>query len=141
MLISIPFLVVTFLVYGLISELRNLHGKSLMCYVANLIVLYVSLSIIQLNGEEKIPEGYCELVGWEKCLPKPTQEPTKLIFIIDLGILLTSRFCSASSGWMWCALISIPRSKANFADEAVRLSWRDSCSTVHMRSVFQFSYW
>ncbi|XP_070491483.1 uncharacterized protein [Chironomus tepperi] len=49
MLISIPFLIITFLVYALIPELRNLHGKCLMCYTLSLTVLYAILSIIQMD--------------------------------------------------------------------------------------------
>ncbi|CAG9805772.1 unnamed protein product [Chironomus riparius] len=49
MLISIPFLIITFLVYALIPELRNLHGKCLMCYTLSLTVLYATLSIIQMD--------------------------------------------------------------------------------------------
>ncbi|GAB0093375.1 Methuselah, N-terminal domain [Sergentomyia squamirostris] len=49
MLLSVPFLVITFLVYAIIPELRNLHGKSLMCYVFGLTVGYVFLSVIHLQ--------------------------------------------------------------------------------------------
>lgn len=49
MLISIPFLVITFVVYASVKELKNLHGKCLMFYVASLIVLYADLSMIQLD--------------------------------------------------------------------------------------------
>lgn len=65
MLISVPFLVITFLVYACISELRNLHGKALMCYLVGLIFLYLSFSLIQLN-HEKIREisWLCTSVGY-----------------------------------------------------------------------------
>ncbi|KAL7037935.1 hypothetical protein ACKWTF_009403 [Chironomus riparius] len=38
--ISIPFLIITFLIYASIPELRNLHGKCLMCYTFSLTVFY-----------------------------------------------------------------------------------------------------
>ncbi|XP_071446664.1 G-protein coupled receptor Mth2-like [Hetaerina americana] len=50
MLVSIPFLLVTFLVYALIPELRNLHGKSLMCHVSSLLTAYTFLAVVQLGG-------------------------------------------------------------------------------------------
>ncbi|KAG8237624.1 hypothetical protein J437_LFUL017874 [Ladona fulva] len=50
MLVSIPFLLVTFLVYALIPELRNLHGKSLMCHVSSLLMAYTFLAVVQLGG-------------------------------------------------------------------------------------------
>lgn len=41
--VSIPLLAATFLVYAIIPELKNLYGKTLMCYVICLITAYVSL--------------------------------------------------------------------------------------------------
>lgn len=50
MIISVPFLFATFLVYAMIQELRNLHGKSLMCHVSSLLTAYLFLAIVQLGG-------------------------------------------------------------------------------------------
>jgi hypothetical protein len=50
LIISVPFLFATFLVYAVISELRNLHGKCLMCHVSSLLTAYVFLAVIQLGG-------------------------------------------------------------------------------------------
>lgn len=65
MIFSLPFLFITFCVYGFIPELRNLHGKSLMCYVFSLSTLYIGLSVVQLEGElfwaESIP---CIFTGY-----------------------------------------------------------------------------
>ncbi|XP_076245702.1 G-protein coupled receptor Mth2 isoform X1 [Calliopsis andreniformis] len=47
-IISIPFFLVTFLVYAIIPELRNLYGKTLMCYVACLILAYTFLILAKL---------------------------------------------------------------------------------------------
>ncbi|XP_026815187.1 G-protein coupled receptor Mth2-like [Rhopalosiphum maidis] len=47
MMLLLPFLLITFLVYALIRDLRNLHGKSLMCHVATLLVAYSSLVVVQ----------------------------------------------------------------------------------------------
>lgn len=44
--VSIPFLVATFLVYAIIPELKNLYGKTLMCYVICLIIAYVFLLLV-----------------------------------------------------------------------------------------------
>lgn len=48
MIISIPFLVATFLVYAITPELRNLYGKTFMCYVICLITAYVFLVLANL---------------------------------------------------------------------------------------------
>ncbi|XP_011696770.1 PREDICTED: G-protein coupled receptor Mth2-like [Wasmannia auropunctata] len=45
-IVSIPFLVATFLVYAITPELRNLYGKTLMCYVICLIIAYVFLILV-----------------------------------------------------------------------------------------------
>jgi hypothetical protein len=58
MLISIPFLIITFLVYALIPELRNLHGKCLMCYTVSLTILYAVLSLIQMDKEHLILQTF-----------------------------------------------------------------------------------
>lgn len=48
MIISEPFLLLTFLVYSCLPGLQNLHGKSLMCYVSTLFFGYLFLSIVQI---------------------------------------------------------------------------------------------
>ncbi|KAK4872553.1 hypothetical protein RN001_014582 [Aquatica leii] len=46
-IISMPFLLLTFIVYALLPE-RNLHRKSLMCYVITLFGAYLLLAIMQI---------------------------------------------------------------------------------------------
>ncbi|OXU30938.1 hypothetical protein TSAR_002776 [Trichomalopsis sarcophagae] len=41
--LSVPFLAVTFLVYAIIPELRNIYGKTLMCYVFALLSAYSTI--------------------------------------------------------------------------------------------------
>lgn len=50
--LSSLFLIATFLVYALIREIRNIHGVTVMCYVASLAVTYIGLGIHQLHTEE-----------------------------------------------------------------------------------------
>lgn len=64
MLMSVPFLVLTLLIYGFIKELRNLHGKCLMCYVFGLISLYLSFALIQLYHDEIMDTKYCAWTGY-----------------------------------------------------------------------------
>ncbi|KAG5681897.1 hypothetical protein PVAND_011303 [Polypedilum vanderplanki] len=65
MLISIPFLIITFCVYAFIPELRNLHGKCLMCYVFSLTTFYVALCIVQLDKDRVFPETFeCAFLGY-----------------------------------------------------------------------------
>ncbi|CAH1722926.1 unnamed protein product [Chironomus riparius] len=65
MLISIPFLIITFLIYACVPELQNIHGRSLMCYTFSLTILYAALitaqmDIIDLYLHQKI----CKTVGY-----------------------------------------------------------------------------
>ncbi|KAG8239839.1 hypothetical protein J437_LFUL011465 [Ladona fulva] len=46
MFISIFFLIITFFVYAYIPELRNLHGKCLLCHVASLLTGYVFMALL-----------------------------------------------------------------------------------------------
>lgn len=66
MLLSIPFLVITFAIYGFITEIRNLLGKCLMSYVFSFAILYATSSIIELYNKvllEKHTE-ICTTLGY-----------------------------------------------------------------------------
>ncbi|KAL1452093.1 hypothetical protein WDU94_006406 [Cyamophila willieti] len=65
MSISIICLLVTFLVYAIIPELRNLHGRCLMCHIISLIFAYLFLVSIQILA--KVPEFH-DLVKEELCV-------------------------------------------------------------------------
>lgn len=60
--VSIPFLVATFLVYAIIPELKNLYGKTLMCYVICLIIAYVFLLLVNYIYISSIP-ALCFITG------------------------------------------------------------------------------
>lgn len=64
MIVSIPFLVVTLLVYALLKELRNLHGKCLMCYLVGLICFYLSFCLIHIVSDFLMEHhALCEGIG------------------------------------------------------------------------------
>lgn len=48
MIISIPFLLITLIVYLLFPELHNLHGKCFMCYLLSLMIGYLTLSYVNI---------------------------------------------------------------------------------------------
>lgn len=65
MLISVPFLVVTFLIYGFIRELRNLHGKCLMCCIFGLTIFYFSMALNNLFQVELLEINWlCQTTGY-----------------------------------------------------------------------------
>lgn len=65
MLISLPFLILTFIVYGSISELRNLHGKCLMSYIVAITILYIGLIVVNLANDWFIGGEFpCLLLGY-----------------------------------------------------------------------------
>ncbi|KFB50583.1 AGAP006216-PA-like protein [Anopheles sinensis] len=57
-LVSLPFMVATFVVYALLPELQNIPGKSLMCYVASLTVGYLLLALMRFSLYEH-QSGWC----------------------------------------------------------------------------------
>ncbi|XP_026815188.1 G-protein coupled receptor Mth2-like [Rhopalosiphum maidis] len=63
MMLSLPFLFTTFLVYALIRDLQNLHGKSLMCHVATLLVGYTSLIIVQFV-DDSVDKTWCIFLAY-----------------------------------------------------------------------------
>lgn len=63
-MISIPFLLATFLVYAFIPELRNLHGMCLMAYCGGLIVAYTFLAYLKLHsGKIGVAMTGCYIIG------------------------------------------------------------------------------
>lgn len=64
MLLSVPFLLATFLVYACLPELRNVHGKCLLCYLVGLTTGYIVLAFLQLNGSNYIKPSTCQLIGY-----------------------------------------------------------------------------
>ncbi|XP_061397128.1 G-protein coupled receptor Mth2-like [Musca vetustissima] len=64
MLFSIPFMVLTIIVYLAIPELRNQHGKSLVCYLFGLIVGYSLMSVGALNVHMNVMSIECKVLGY-----------------------------------------------------------------------------
>lgn len=63
-MLSIPFLIATFLVYAFIPELRNLHGMCLMAYCGGLIVAYAFLAYLKLHtGKIGVEMAGCYTTG------------------------------------------------------------------------------
>nr|AAK97897.1 G protein-coupled receptor protein [Drosophila yakuba] len=63
MMFSIPFMMLTIAVYLLIPELRNQHGKSLVCYLVGLTVGYTSLCYVQLYQVDATGDA-CKVFGY-----------------------------------------------------------------------------
>ena len=62
MFISAVFLIVTFVVYATIAELRNVTGVIIMCYSITLAVMFISLGTIQL-ATKSINPSFCICLG------------------------------------------------------------------------------
>lgn len=63
MLISVPFFVATFLVYALIENLRNTHGRTLCAYILCLIVGYCTIGSGHLINRGEFTGLSCCLLG------------------------------------------------------------------------------
>lgn len=50
MMLSVPFIAATALVYIFITELRNFYGKCLVNHLMSLACGYIILGMVQLNG-------------------------------------------------------------------------------------------
>ncbi|KAG8292685.1 hypothetical protein J6590_034878 [Homalodisca vitripennis] len=63
MLLSIPLLLVTFVVYAIIPDLhRSIHGKSLMNHILSLLSGYLTLTVLHLKGKN-MPGFWCVSIG------------------------------------------------------------------------------
>ncbi len=61
------FLMVTFLVYLVIPEIRNIHGVTVMCYCASLAATFITLGIINVKTND-FDTSSCIVLG--NYLPK-----------------------------------------------------------------------
>ncbi|KAK1118505.1 hypothetical protein K0M31_014816 [Melipona bicolor] len=60
LIVSVPFLFATFIVYTLIPEFsRSMHGRTLRGYVGSLVVAYVMLAVVQISPQEQISDPLC----------------------------------------------------------------------------------
>ncbi|KAJ6642043.1 G-protein coupled receptor Mth2 [Pseudolycoriella hygida] len=64
MFFSLPFLVATIVIYAAIPELRNIHGKSLVCYLSMLVVGNSTLGWVKFNDSEPVEPVLCRTLGY-----------------------------------------------------------------------------
>lgn len=62
LVISLPFLLITFLVYSILPELGNIHGCTLRGYISTLFVAYMSLAVLQLTSTQ-LSKSVCIALG------------------------------------------------------------------------------
>lgn len=63
MITSVPFLIITLLVYLFVPQLRNMHGKLLVCNLSGLAIAYSCLAWLKFNGHDYIEENKCKSMG------------------------------------------------------------------------------
>lgn len=63
MLLSIPFLIVTFCVYAFIPELQSIPTKCLLCYIFGLVVSYAMMATVQLDGNNGVSSTVCKVLA------------------------------------------------------------------------------
>lgn len=61
MFVSVLCLVLTFLLHAAYAELRNLHGKCLMCYIMSLAIGFLTMAYVKFYSQEGI---ICKIVGY-----------------------------------------------------------------------------
>ncbi|XP_039302794.1 uncharacterized protein LOC113005085 [Solenopsis invicta] len=60
LLISLPFLLVTFVVYSILPELQNMHGYTLRAHIASLFIAYVIMYYDQQDSElQRVDDKIC----------------------------------------------------------------------------------
>ncbi|KAL5291457.1 hypothetical protein ACFFRR_010700 [Megaselia abdita] len=62
MIFSVPFMLLTSAVYLIIPELRNIHGKSLVCYLIGLSFGYTILAFFKMAGT--LNNTFCQVTGF-----------------------------------------------------------------------------
>ncbi|XP_011636120.1 G-protein coupled receptor Mth2-like isoform X1 [Pogonomyrmex barbatus] len=59
LIVSLPFLLTTFVVYTILPELWNMHGYTLRGYIGSLFVAYTVLAVIQLIKQDLLSDSIC----------------------------------------------------------------------------------
>lgn len=63
MLTSVPFIIITILIYILLPELHNLHGNCMICYLICLVIAYILTAWINLDGWNYVNPLLCKCCG------------------------------------------------------------------------------
>lgn len=63
MLVSVPFMIITIIVYAAIPELLYFSVKMFLCYMISLTGFFISYSLIQLNGSTDRGAAICKIVA------------------------------------------------------------------------------
>ncbi|XP_072750315.1 G-protein coupled receptor Mth2-like isoform X1 [Anoplolepis gracilipes] len=64
LIVSLPFLLATFVVYSILPELNNMHGYTLRGYVGSLFVAYMVLVVLQLTQPDAITYSTCIMLAF-----------------------------------------------------------------------------
>ncbi|XP_031635405.1 G-protein coupled receptor Mth2-like [Contarinia nasturtii] len=64
MQLSVAFIVATILLYIYMRDIRNLHGKCMMCYLLSLAFGYGFMSWLYINGNDYVEPIYCNFVAY-----------------------------------------------------------------------------
>lgn len=63
LIVSLPFLLATFLVYSVLPELWTMHGHTLRGYIGSLFVAYLFLAVVQLTPPRTLSDITCVVLG------------------------------------------------------------------------------
>lgn len=86
MIVSVPFLFATFIVYCLLPELKNLHGYTLRAHIASLLIAYVTLSSVNVIPQEHISNSLCIIFGTHIMILNNFISIYRLIFLKNINI-------------------------------------------------------
>nr|XP_050858077.1 G-protein coupled receptor Mth2-like isoform X3 [Vespula vulgaris] len=64
LIISLLFLFITFVIYSIIPELNNMHGRTLRVYTSTLFFAYLFLVIVQTSSEDIISSTWCIVIAF-----------------------------------------------------------------------------
>ncbi|XP_071649039.1 G-protein coupled receptor Mth2-like isoform X1 [Temnothorax longispinosus] len=103
LLISLPFLLLTFIVYSILPELQNMHGYTLRAHVASLFVTYAIMYFGQQNFE---------LSEWRYCVP--------LAYIFNFSFLSTFFWLNVTCFDIWWTFRGLRSHQTNMKQDKKR---------------------
>lgn len=63
MIISVVFLLLTLIIYLMLPELRNRHGKIVMCHVTCMLLAFVALCFLKVPNKINYSTTECSIIG------------------------------------------------------------------------------
>ncbi|XP_077287960.1 G-protein coupled receptor Mth2-like [Arctopsyche grandis] len=108
LMISCVFLAATLIVYIVLPSLQNLHGKTIMCHLAAMLIAFSCMARVQWD---EVPPEYCGIYGYVIHFSLLSAFSWLNVMCFDIwwtfGTIRTVQMMKPSKVWMWFFIYSL----------------------------------